>query len=201
MDYLQHLWDSGHVLLAHFPIALLTIAFVFAWVGYIGGLVNKHASNLPWIGRVEWAKAYNHVWILQVLGTITIFPTKLLGERDFDKISSQKLEDLAESHEKYGELTTYFYLLFLGFTITLMLYRKYQLSPKSAKNTVSQLISSVVAKIEKTSIAKLMQKLCIDKEPIQTFYWLVLATVGFVLLCITGYLGGELVHEHGLLAN
>jgi len=46
---------------------------------------------------------------------------------------SQRLEDLAESHEEYGELVTNYYIAFLIITLALMVYRKYQQSSKNIK--------------------------------------------------------------------
>jgi len=197
----EHTVDSGHVILAHFPIALLTLAFVLVWVGYIGSLVNKHFSSLPLVGKIDWGKAYGPVWLLQIIGTILIFPTKLLGERDYDTLNSQILEDLAESHEEWGNMATNYYLAFLAFTLGLVVYRHFALNPNSAKNALTKIDQKIVAKIETTPLSKLMHMLCVKKPPVQTFWYLVLTTIGFAILSYVGYLGGVLVHEHGILAN
>lgn len=47
-----------------------------------------------------------------------------------------------------------------------------------------------------------LKAMFIDKKDIVNSWWFVAAmTVGFILLSITGYLGGELVHNHGLITG
>lgn len=202
--FFEHLWASAHVVLAHLPIALLSIAFMFTVLGYIGRQARRF--NLGIIDKLKLQRFYDHVWPLQIIGTIFIYPTMLFGERDYDSLGSQKLQDLAERHEGIGELTTHFYLLVLfalSVGVVNFKHKNNQLSKGSFLSRAS-IKKDVFMKENKAAqfICRIENRLFDTKShPIHTFAWLVISFVGFALLSYTGYLGGELVHEHGILAN
>lgn len=144
MDYIEHLWNSAHPLVTHFPIALLSLVAVLCWAG------------------LRWSTVYRHVWLLQLIGTVLLVPSVITGLRDHQPYEETSLAKLIEPHEKFGLITAAVYIL-----ATLWLWHALKTDKNAHKGKVQ----------------------------------LALVTAGFVLLAITGYLGGQLVHETGILAN
>jgi len=199
-NLLDHLWSSAHVILAHFPIALLSVMFFIGLSVPIVRILNsKLKSSL--LDNVNWSSFYKSAFIMQVFGTILIFPTKLFGERDYDALGSEKLKDLAEKHEEYGELVTNFYLLFLVATVAAILYRRILHKPIESNNPILGSLNKIVVKIDQSVLSRFINKFVVHKPVLRTWWWLGLSAVGFGLLSYVGYLGGVLVHEYGILTG
>lgn len=200
--FFEHAWDSAHPLLAHFPIALLTFAFLFTLLGYTGKTLNR--LNISWSKKLNLERFYKHVWVLQLIGTIFIYPTMLFGERDYDTLGSQTLQDIAEDHEEYGEMTTNYYILITVLVGLAILHYRYNNKLVEKGSTLDKLMAAKYGLIEKmpgsNTIMRLHKKM-FSNDPLRSFVWLIASVIGFTLLSYTGYLGGELVHEHGILAN
>lgn len=194
-DFFQHFWDSGHVILAHFPIALLTFACIFTCLGYLGKITNKQSlKNL-----------YSHALPLQVIGALFIYPTMLFGERDYDSLGNQTLEDLASNHESFGSITTYYYIAITLLVLITTLYHRFrnnQLDKSSKLHVYTNKVFTIFQSNKLLSkVVSTKDKILVSTHPLQTFAWVVLSIIGLALLLYTGYLGGQLVHEHGILVN
>ena len=131
-----------HPALVHFPIALITFAYIFQVITvFKPNVVPKHLN----------------LWLM-VPAAISTLPAVLTGEKAEENLGEICIEahETLENHELFANITTWS-ILNLTFVWVYMTLKGFE-SPK-------------------------YQKL-----------FLAFLTIIFISICVTGYLGGELVH-------
>lgn len=205
-NFINHLWDKGHVLLVHFPIALLSLAFLFSIIGCMGKLVQKW--NIEFVEKLNLERAFDLVLPLHMLGSLFIYPTMLFGERDAGKIEfiSEEADRVLGRHEQFGDYATTFYLISAFALFHSVMVWKQNNGLLKSKSRLGAIYKKRESILEANRFAKMVYKIegklfDLKSYPTRTFAWLIISAVGFGLLLYTGYLGGQLVHEHGVLAR